>query len=293
MKATLVTLTLLISASCYAAPAAIQPSIKTWEEGAALVMGQVIENNHGCETDGVCYLILRIDNKEVRVYYNLGEGERCFNDQSKLAWHINKGDWIKAFGDYTLRKDIYFVSACSSPRYFIRRADDGTPLEPVTERFLQEVAKRKTDIAKKQFEETKQSGAWKTHANKQLGYEFRYPATWSEPDRMMGDEVFSIYYQDHSLKNGYAASLTLGFISEAQIALMGIDFCDANPDDKRCERKKIGNVSAAIDWGDNDKFAFAKIPRPAGGFVTFTLKPNTSKAKSLFIPILETFKFLN
>lgn len=133
--------------------------------------------------------------------------------------------------------------------------------------------------------------AWETYKNIELGYEFSYPETWSE-SQTSTNTSFTIQYRDNTKNNSDRYVISLGYISEAQLATMGINFCGAYPNDSRCERKQIGNVSAQIDWG-SDKTAFASIPRPQGGLVTFTLEPNTTQAKSQFIPIISTFKFTN
>lgn len=154
---------------------------------------------------------------------------------------------------------------------------------------VRKVGEGKSRVARDQFEEAQKSGKWETYKDEKLGYEFRYPATWQSPQTSPG-APWSVTYYDFSTNNdGY--TLTLGYISPGQQAVMGIDFCAANPANSRCENKQIGKVTAQMDWGDNSsKAAFIKIPLAKGGVVTFTLKPNTGQAKTLFLPILKTFK---
>lgn len=69
-----------------------------------------------------------------------------------------------------------------------------------------------------------------------------------------------------------AYTVTLGFISEAQLNTMGITYCGAYPNDSsRCESFKIGEVNSTIDWGISEVKARAWIRHPGGGIVTFEL----------------------
>lgn len=71
------------------------------------VSGRVIENNHGCEVDGICYLLVETaDEGEWRVVYGTGErlatgGEalcNVTNEATQAAWEIEAGATIEAFG---------------------------------------------------------------------------------------------------------------------------------------------------------------------------------------------------
>lgn len=267
------------------------PSLQVWNDDTAFVNGMVEEHNLPCKTNVACYLKLQIDNTEVRVVYNEGEVRRaCANNQAGHTQSIKKGDWIKAFGAYSKKGGIVTISTCASEDYFIRHADEGTPLGPVTERFFNEANTLKSQVAQKQFAQAKRSGQWEIYRDEQLGYEFSYPATWQAPQTSPG-APWSVTYYDSSKTNSDWYTLTLGYISQAQQATMGIDFCAAHPNNSRCERKQIGKVTASIDWGDNSsKTVFVSIPLPEGGLVTFTLEPNNGQAKTLLLPILDTFK---
>jgi len=148
----------------------------------------------------------------------------------------------------------------------------------------------KNEAARNQFEQARRNGKWETYKDEQLGYEFSYPATWQSPQSSPG-APWSVTYHDFSKANNVWYDLTLGYISPGQQELMGIDFCTANPNNSRCESRRVGKATAFIDWGSNSSdAAFIKIPLTKGGIVTFTLRPNTAQAKSLFLPILDTFK---
>lgn len=266
--------------------------LKIWDDGTAYARGGVEDHNLGCTVDGACYLRLQVENREVRVIYNEGDvPERCVNNQADHAQRIKKGDSIKAFGAYNKRGSLDVISTCGSTDFFIRHVDEGTPLGPVTERFFDEVAQAKSDGQKRQFEQSQKRGNWEIYQNPQFGYEFSYPATWSMP-QTSPDAPFTIQYYDFSSPNNNWYKITLGYVSEAQLATMGIDYCGANPNDQRCEIKRIGTLAANIDWGDNrNKSALAKIINPKGGMIIFALEPNTPEAKTFFVQILNTFKF--
>ncbi len=155
---------------------------------------------------------------------------------------------------------------------------------------VKKVDRLKNEAARKQFEQARRSGKWETYKDEPLGYEFSYPATWQSPQTSPG-APWSVTYHDFSKANNDWYTLTLGYISPGQQAVMGIDFCMANPNNSRCESRRVGKITAFIDWGGNSSSAaFIRIPLAKGGIVTFTLEPNTAQAKSLFLPILDTFK---
>ena len=266
-------------------------SLNVWDDGTAFVNGMVEEHSLPCSANIACYLKLQIDTTEVRVVYDEGEvGRACANSQANHTQLVKKGDWIKAFGAYSKRGGVVTISTCASEDYFIRHADEGTPLGPVTERFFKEVNRLKSQVAQKQFEQAKRSGQWEIYKDEQLGYEFSYPTTWQAPQTSPG-APWSVTYHDSSKTNSDLYILRLGHISQTQQATMGIDFCAAHPNNSRCKRKQIGKVTASIDWGDNSgKTVFVSIPLPEGGLVTFTLEPNNAQAKTLLLPILDTFK---
>ncbi|MBI2635047.1 MAG: hypothetical protein HYW79_00680 [Parcubacteria group bacterium] len=137
----------------------------------------------------------------------------------------------------------------------------------------------------------------KTYTDSNLNYSFQYPPTSCESQRELGDTSLALCYlpkgSDGGAKynNGYV--ITLGFISQSQLSVMGITYCSAYPNDSlRCESFKIGKVIASIDWGTGaDDSASAWISHPNGGVVTFNLQPVTSESKEILKQILSTFKF--
>lgn len=140
---------------------------------------------------------------------------------------------------------------------------------------------------------------WKTYTDSKLNYSFQYPPTTCELQRSIGDTSFAICYLpkggDGGPKNNNGYVITLGFISQSQLNVMGITYCGAYPNDfSRCESFKIGKFTASIDWGtDSEARASALISHPKGGIVTFNLQPVTSESKEMLKQILSTFKFID
>jgi hypothetical protein len=71
------------------------------------ISGRVLENNHDCEVDGICYLLVETaDEGEWRVVYGTGErlatgGEalcNVTNEYTQAAWEVEVGAEIEAFG---------------------------------------------------------------------------------------------------------------------------------------------------------------------------------------------------
>ena len=144
-----------------------------------------------------------------------------------------------------------------------------------------------------------ETGSWKTYTDSNLNYSFQYPPTSCELQRSFGDTTFAICYlpkgSDGGSKHNNGYVISHGFISESQLSLMGVTYCDASPNDSsRCESFKIGKVTASIDWGTGgDASANAWISRSNGGMVTFDLQPVTAESKEILEQILSTFKFLD
>lgn len=72
--------------------------------------------------------------------------------------------------------------------------------------------------------------------------------------------------------------------------VLGVSFCGAYPQDKRCEVLKTGDTRFIIDWGLNEK-AVAETDLSGDSAMFATLHQTTSVAKDMFRQILSTFKF--
>lgn len=130
---------------------------------------------------------------------------------------------------------------------------------------------------------------WKTYTNQKLGFQFQYPADWIPADPSEAPSGVAI----KKCPKGQSCSvISVGLISESQLATMGITYCGAYPQDStRCQ-----TISGfLVDWGpptEAKRSAYATASHPKGGVVTISLAPVTSETKSVFLKILSTFKFL-
>lgn len=121
---------------------------------------------------------------------------------------------------------------------------------------------------------------WKTYTNTENGFSFKYPHLWriiEEPKKPieLNDEFGNLYLS----------------ISFANPALIGISFCGAYPEDKRCEILKVGDISFNIDWDVDGKSTATTEIKGVAMFIT--LHQTTTPAKKNFRQILSTFKFTN
>jgi len=155
-------------------------------------------------------------------------------------------------------------------------------------------------------EEGDETADWEIYRDPDLKYEFRYPPDPLEPSRSEGDTSFVVGYpiKEEYRNDPFIAKsadktfwITLGYISQAQLNVMGVTYCGAYPNNtSRCESIKIGGVNSTIDWGreepDAQTEASVWIRHPNSGVVTFSLQPVVPESKEVFYQMLSTFKFL-
>src|SRR3989338_2621572 len=160
---------------------------------------------------------------------------------------------------------------------------------------------------------------WKTYTDEKLKYRLQYAPNPLQPMRTEGDTSFIVgYFINGGNPNNFQDVqnsektywISLGYISESQLSVMGIDYCGANTNDSsRCGTITVNGVNSLIDWGipieytkinSNEKTekatqlkAFVKIPHPAGGIVTIELQPVVPKSKEALYKMLSTFQFTN
>lgn len=145
---------------------------------------------------------------------------------------------------------------------------------------------------------------WRTYRNEGIGFEFKYPEkNRFEPSREKGDAspVFCYLLEEGATPKSVegTACIWTGYISQAQLNVMGITYCGAYPEDLRCESLMINqHLGFTIDWrlevpGTNQMKASAWISHPGGGVVTLDLQPVVPKSKDLFKQILFTFNFID
>ena len=95
--------------------------LKRDSDGTATATGIVIENYRGCQVDAICYLQLRVGNKEVRVIYHPGEGENHINKTAyEQGAKAKKSAHIRAYGQYRRRGSIDIIETFGSDTFYIR-----------------------------------------------------------------------------------------------------------------------------------------------------------------------------
>lgn len=122
-------------------------------------------------------------------------------------------------------------------------------------------------------------------------FEFAYPAKWSIEDGPRAEaDIAGILI----LKDEYNYAV-ITIYAGLPLVMMGVSYCGAHPEDKRCEALKSddsGPPAVTIDWGIDGK-ASAIFSSPDGTYgVSFTLHKINSVTKTTFRKILLTFKFL-
>ena len=110
------------------------------EDGTAFIKGVVIGHISGCEVDGTCSLIVRVDKQKVSLIYAQGDTE-CANTQAawwvKWGENVSVGSTVRAYGAYSNTKDNASVRFCDSVDYFLIGEDDLLP-ERYTEKYFDE-----------------------------------------------------------------------------------------------------------------------------------------------------------
>jgi len=132
--------------------------------------------------------------------------------------------------------------------------------------------------------------------NEELGYEFLYTLGLES----LGTFIAKIRPNEVSPGGAITEAIFFeytirpGFISENQLALIGVTYCQANQDDTpRCENfSNDQGVSALIDWGDAGGPANVMINHPEGGMVTIDLSPKTEESINAFRFVFSSFKFI-
>jgi hypothetical protein len=90
-------------------------------DGTARVVGLVVENERGCEVDGVCRLFLDAGSRRVIVIYHGGEGEPCDNREAvRRGLAMQPGERVEAYGAHSEAGPT--VSTCASEAYYLRAA---------------------------------------------------------------------------------------------------------------------------------------------------------------------------
>ncbi len=96
---------------------------------------------------------------------------------------------------------------------------------------------------------------------------------------------------DFWLPENNMATIIMDIKTGIDLSVIGISYCEAYPQNKRCESLKIGGGGhiVIIDWDENRQ-ANAMISLQDATGVSFTLHKVNSETRDTFRKILSTFK---
>ena len=126
---------------------------------------------------------------------------------------------------------------------------------------------------------------WKVFHDSRHTFQFEYPLEWKVENRR--GAIRGLILKDEAGKE--IISVDTG----VNLAIIGISYCGAYPQDERCEvLKTINGSSVTIDWDVSGK-ANAMFSSQDGAYgVSFTLHKINSDTKIFFRKILSTFQFV-
>ena len=129
---------------------------------------------------------------------------------------------------------------------------------------------------------------WKIFQDNHFTFQFEYPSKWSVLNKL--DDPYGV---DFWLAEGNTATVIMDIESGINLSLIGISYCGAYPQDKRCESLKTESGSqVTIDWDVSGR-ANAIFSSQDGTYgVGFTLHKINSDNKIIFKKVLSTFKFV-
>ena len=127
--------------------------------------------------------------------------------------------------------------------------------------------------------------ARKVFQDSRYTFQFEYPSKWSIENQQGTSRILIL--KDEA--NMEIITVDTG----VNLSIMGISYCGAYPQDKRCEVLKTENVNfVTIDW-DVSGEANAMFSSQDGTYgVSFTLHKINSNTKTIFKKVLSTFKFV-
>lgn len=136
--------------------------------------------------------------------------------------------------------------------------------------------------------QTNAGGEWKIFKNNRFTFQFGFPAEWSVLDQL--DNAYGVDFW--STENNMATRI-MYVNSGINLSVIGISYCGAYPQDKRCESLKTeSGVYATIDWGVNGTASAMFSSQDGTDGASFTLNKVNSETKNIFRKILSTIKFI-
>ena len=179
----------------------------------------------------------------------------------------------------------YFVVTTKKQR---QPATQQAPVQTTTPTPTETKMPAPTPPADTSSTQTNTGNGWKVFKNSRFTFQFSYPAEWS-----MLDQVDNAYGIDFWSAEKNPATRIMDFNSGINLSVVGISYCGAYPQDKRCESLKTESGGyVTIDW-DVSGTANAMFSSQDGTYgVSFTLHKVNSETKNIFRKILSTFKFV-
>lgn len=127
--------------------------------------------------------------------------------------------------------------------------------------------------------------AWKVFQDSRYTFQFEHPSKWSIKNQQ-GTSRFLILKDETNME---IITVDTGI----NLATIGISYCGAYPQDKRCEILKTENGNfVTIDWNASGKANAMFSSQDSTYGVSFVLHKANSDTESIFKKVLSTFKFV-
>ena len=178
----------------------------------------------------------------------------------------------------------YFVMVKKQARPITQQ----TPVQTTTPTPIETKTTTPTAATATPSTQTKTGSEWKVFKNGRFNFQFSYPAEWN-----VLDQIDNAHGVDFWLAEKNMVTRIMDVNSGINLAVIGIFYCGAYPQDKRCESLKTESGGyVTIDW-DVSGTANAMFGSQDGSYgVSFTLHKVNSETKNIFRKILSTFKFV-